>query len=158
LAAQPLYSSWLPRSCERYDTIYGVIAGKGARLNVGLVGWSAQADGNGFYNFSQYEPERGVFHRLSYFEIDPAAFPPVRDVFAAQATWDGSALRLDRGFERSFGGGIQKAYRAFASAEIPFSESKSDFGREWKNPKFMTYDELDDYIRYRQARGLDVRD
>jgi LPS export ABC transporter permease LptG/LPS export ABC transporter permease LptF len=158
VVALPLHATWLPRSNERYDALYAIVANKAARPNINTVGWARDATGDRFYHFDSYDPSKGVFSRLSYFELDWDSFAPNRHVYAPRAVWDGGALKLDAGAERTFASGVQVSYRSFPGMTLPFPESRRDFGREWRNPKHMTFAELSDYVVYRRAHGLPVRE
>jgi lipopolysaccharide export LptBFGC system permease protein LptF len=152
------YGSWAARAALKKDELSAAVEGRTFRPRLSAITWAEASDGHGFYHFDGYEPDHGVFHRLSYLELDADGTTLVRHVYATRAAWEGASLRLEHGWEREFRHAREVTYRPFDQQVLPFAESRRDFGREWGEIRHLTSEELDDYIRFRERHGLQARD
>ena len=116
--------------------------------------WVANKAADRFYHYSYFDTRTSRFNMLAIFDLDLASWSIVRRGYAERATLDSRGLHFEDGWVRELSAGGAYLYRK--TLDVPLSEEKSLFLREFKAPAQMDSAELRQYIKDVQALGYET--
>ena len=135
---------------ERYrHRIFGRPADYGLRT-VAERNWYSGRDGR-IWHREATDPDRGLLVSPSIYEFDPD-FQLVRRIVAREAVWQADSWLLRQGWERTFDGPRETAYRNFLEQRIA-GEPPAAFARERRTPAEMRFRELQRHARRLKQSG-----
>ena len=119
--------------------------------------WLFLPDGRTLVNFLQFDPDTDTLVRPSVYVFDDRLH--LRERYMAQTcTFDAGRWRAEGAWKRTFIAGGNPEYEPphGGITELPIGVAPSYFGREYRKPSQMSYEELRDYIATLQAAGYRV--
>jgi LPS export ABC transporter permease LptF/LPS export ABC transporter permease LptG len=118
--------------------------------------WILSREKDRIYHYEFFDPASSAFSRLSVFDIDLGRWSLARRLYAEKASIGGRGLELGHGWVRDFRASAEVPFAVQGSWELPASEGRTWFLREWKEPQQMTYGELRDYASEVRAVGFEA--
>ena len=156
--------SYLPQANREQEALRNTIKGRPPQTTLHpdqkwIVG---NAHGNGeasifYYQF--FDPDQNAFANLTLFEFDAKTFALKRRIFAERVLWDDDTHGwvFENGWERSFDGASQTAFRSFLKASFPeVTEPPAYFKKENLQSQEMNFAQLGRYIHDLQRSGFDT--
>ncbi|MCX7974195.1 MAG: LptF/LptG family permease, partial [Candidatus Aminicenantes bacterium] len=119
--------------------------------------WVLSREGHTVYHFNYFDPIAAVFYNLHLFRLNPESWQLIEISKAEKGSLLGEKLILLNGWQREFINQGASRFVMFKEMAIPSSERADYFTREWKEPTWMNWKELKQYIREVEKMGLDTR-
>ncbi len=116
--------------------------------------WVLGRDSQSVYHFSYFDPIAQVFHRLTWLQLNWESWQLREICVAEKARIVDHNLSLVNGWRREFLGERASQFMKFREIDRPAKEKADYFLQEWKEPSWMNYPELKNYIRELTAMGL----
>lgn len=118
--------------------------------------WILSQDGRTVYHYNYFDPLAAVFYNLYLFRLNLENWQLVEISKAEKASLVGGELILFNGWQREFKGQEKSRFLLFKEMAIPISERVDYFTREWKEPAWMNWKELKQYIKDIEKMGFDA--
>ncbi len=118
--------------------------------------WVLSQDGRTIYHFSYFDPIAAVFYKLNLFKINPDSWHLIEIYRAEKARLINQELVLLNGWQRLFKEEGQSAFFDFREMVLRTQEGADYFTREWKEPAWMNWRELKNYIQEVEKMGFEV--
>jgi LPS export ABC transporter permease LptF/LPS export ABC transporter permease LptG len=146
----------LPYANQRQDEYHDLIKGRAPQTyRDPQRKWMAGSHER-IYHYTYFDPNQDVFGGLSIFTFQPDNFGLSEWIFAARATWDGTAWRCEDGWRRQIGGNGTVDYKPFTTLRVEDLDQPDYFKKEVRTAEQMSYPELKAYVSNLSQSGFDV--
>ncbi len=119
--------------------------------------WVLGRDGQTIYRFSYFDPVAEVFQGFSVMEIDAPTWELKEIALAEKASLVKGQMILLNGWRREFQAERVSRFLQFREMARPSAEGADYFVKEWKEPSWMNFRELREYINEVSAMGFETQ-
>lgn len=116
--------------------------------------WVMARDGQSVYHFSYFDPIAQVFYQLTWLKLNLESWQLKEISVAEKARLLDHQLSLVNGWRREFLGERSSQFMKFKEMDRTTKEKADYFLQEWREPSWMNYQELRNYIQDLTAMGL----
>ncbi len=157
LFALALQERILPSANKKAEEIWNAINDVPARSYSFLDRrWVLGRNKSRIYHYTYFEPARGAFSQLSFYDLDLPTWSLKRRIYAGKAHLEGAMMNLIEGWVRDFGKERESRFETFADQKISLEEEASYFVKEWTEPALMSFRELKTYIAEVEGMGFET--
>jgi len=119
--------------------------------------WVLSQDGRTIYHFSYFDPIAEIFNQLSLFRLDVESWRLKEVTRAEKGRLKDGELTLLNGWRREFPAEKASSFYKFKEMSRLSAEKAAYFVQEWKEPAWMNYRELKNYIQEVAGMGFPVQ-